>query len=249
VTVVFVHGNPETPAIWGPLLDVLDRSDALALALPGFGCPTPPGFEATKEAYTAWLVAELEAIGEPVDLVGHDWGGGFVLRVAMTRPDLLRSWVSDVAHLLHPDEIWHDIALLWQTPELGEASLAALLATPLDALSANYVALGIPQPIATELASAIDEQMAQCILTLYRSAIQPAMAQWGHDAEAAQTRPGLCIIPALDPFARDQNLAVEMAERLGAQIAHLPDQGHWWMLNAPQEAADILEEFWAGLPS
>jgi pimeloyl-ACP methyl ester carboxylesterase len=47
--------------------------------------------------YAAWLVAELEAVGEPVDLVGHDWGGGFTVRVVSLRPDLVRSWVSDAA--------------------------------------------------------------------------------------------------------------------------------------------------------
>ena len=50
-----------------------------------FGTPAPDGFGATKEEYTDWLVGELERLGEPVDLVGHDWGKGFVLRVARMR--------------------------------------------------------------------------------------------------------------------------------------------------------------------
>ena len=29
------------------------------------------------EEYAAWMAAELERLGGPVDLVGHDWGGGF----------------------------------------------------------------------------------------------------------------------------------------------------------------------------
>ena len=83
---VLVHGNPETPAVWDPLRRHLTRPDLVALQLPGFGVPAPAGFGATKEEYVAWLVGELEAIGEPVDLVGHDWGGGFVLRVATPGP-------------------------------------------------------------------------------------------------------------------------------------------------------------------
>jgi pimeloyl-ACP methyl ester carboxylesterase len=247
MTVVFVHGNPETPAIWGPLFNELDRDDVVALALPGFGCSLPNNFTPTKEGYVAWLVEQLEAIGHPVDLVGHDWGGGFALRVAMTRPDLLRSWVTDVAHLLHPDEVWHDVAVAWQTPNVGEAFFTQMLATPVEVREARYIALGIPEPTASQLVAAANERMAQCVLTLYRSAIQPAMVQWGHDAELAAARPGLCIIPALDPYARDQSFAVSMAVRMSAQIAHLPDQRHWWMLNAPQQAASILSKFWAGL--
>jgi len=94
MSVVFVHGVPETDAIWGAVLARLGRDDVVNLQLPGFGCPRPDGFEARKEDYVAWLVGELEALqGDgPVDLVGHDWGGGFVVRLVSTRPDLVRSW-------------------------------------------------------------------------------------------------------------------------------------------------------------
>ena len=34
---VLVHGNPETAAIWGPLIGALDRADAIVLSPPGFG--------------------------------------------------------------------------------------------------------------------------------------------------------------------------------------------------------------------
>ena len=36
MTVVLVHGNPETEAIWGPLVDALGRDDAVRLSPPGF---------------------------------------------------------------------------------------------------------------------------------------------------------------------------------------------------------------------
>ena len=41
VTVVLVHGNPETDAIWGPLVDALGRKDVVRLSPPGFGAPLP----------------------------------------------------------------------------------------------------------------------------------------------------------------------------------------------------------------
>ena len=75
---VFVHGNPETAAIWDLLIPALDRKDVLTLAPPGFGSPLPSGFNGTRLAYLEWLTKALEQIGEPVDLVGHDWGGGHV---------------------------------------------------------------------------------------------------------------------------------------------------------------------------
>ena len=72
--IVFVHGVPETAALWDKVRAQFD-DETVALSLPGFGCARPDGFSATKDAYAQWLVGELEQFDEPVDLVGHDWGG------------------------------------------------------------------------------------------------------------------------------------------------------------------------------
>jgi pimeloyl-ACP methyl ester carboxylesterase len=97
-----------------------------------------------------WLAAELESIGGPIDLVGHDWGGGHVLNVAMTRPDLIRTWVSDVPGVFDPDYVWHDLAQQWQTAEVGEAAvteLAAMSATDrADLLAASGMEAGARAP-------------------------------------------------------------------------------------------------------
>ena len=48
MTVVLLHGNPETPVIWEPLIAELDRTDVVTPQLPGFGCAVPEGFSAAK---------------------------------------------------------------------------------------------------------------------------------------------------------------------------------------------------------
>src|SRR5688500_1286567 len=123
---VFVHGNPETAAVWDPLLAELEdagaaRADLIRLSPPGFGAPVPAGFGATVSEYRDWLVDELARIPGPVDLVGHDWGGGHVLKSVMSRPDLVRSWVSDAIGIFDADYVWHELAQRWQTPGVGEA--------------------------------------------------------------------------------------------------------------------------------
>ena len=92
---VLVHGVPETHHVWDDLRAHLSRVHSVAVALPGFGNAMPAGFGATMNEYATWLIAELEAVGEPVDLVGHDWGGILTLRVASVRPDLVTRWVTD----------------------------------------------------------------------------------------------------------------------------------------------------------
>jgi pimeloyl-ACP methyl ester carboxylesterase len=93
--VVLVHGNPETPAIWDQMRKHLVSKDVVALTPPGFGAPVPEGFVATSDEYRDWLAAELRKLTGPIDLVGHDWGGGHVARIAMERPELIRSWTMD----------------------------------------------------------------------------------------------------------------------------------------------------------
>lgn len=90
--IVLVHGNPETSAIWDEMRKQLDRTDVIALSPPGFGAPVPEGFTATSDAYVGWLALEVQKLDSPVDLVGHDWGGGHVARLACSRPELIRSW-------------------------------------------------------------------------------------------------------------------------------------------------------------
>ena len=111
---VLVHGNPETAAIWGPLIGELDRADAVVLCPPGFGVPAPRSFDSSTTTYRDWLASQLELFRAPVDLVGHDWGGIHVAALAMSRPDLIRSWASDALGVFAPDYLWHPRAQVWQ---------------------------------------------------------------------------------------------------------------------------------------
>jgi pimeloyl-ACP methyl ester carboxylesterase len=244
---VLVHGNPETPALWGPLRSYLQRTDVITPQLPGFGVPAASGFGATKEEYVDWLVGEIEAVGEPVDLVGHDWGGGFVARLATLRPDLLRSWVIDVAGIFDPEYVWHDLAQLWQAPGGGEQWVADTLAAGPEARAQMYQTFGISPEVAKELADAFDEEMGRSILVLYRSAPKSALDEWAKDLEAAAARPGLVVIAAGDPFVGGQALAERSAGRMGARSEVLDGVGHWWMLEDPKRGAEVLERFWASV--
>src|SRR2546421_391922 len=179
---VFVHGVPETPALWDGLRAHLGRTDTVALQLPGFGCARPEGFGATKEDYVAWLEGELEALGPTgeVDLVGHDWGGGFVLRLVSERPELVRTWVSDAAGLGDVTFEWHEFAKLWQTPEAGEEFFRQQLAEPGEGRGGIFETFGVPHDAALAMGGWLDEAMAASILALYRSAVDVGK-EWGPD--------------------------------------------------------------------
>jgi pimeloyl-ACP methyl ester carboxylesterase len=241
--IVFVHGVPETAAIWTKIRSGIDRP-SVALSLPGFGCPRPEGFAATKDDYADWLLGQLDTIAGPIDLVGHDWGAGLVYRVATTHGDGLRSWVADIGNLAHPDYEWHVVGKLWQTPGDGEAFFETQSALEPEQRAPLYEAMGLSHDDALEMASAIDATMASCILALYRSALPNAHHDWG--PWTPTSAPGLVISPTEDPFG-DEAMAAEVAASLGARFAPIA-AGHFWPYQAPGEGVEILESFWASLP-
>jgi pimeloyl-ACP methyl ester carboxylesterase len=243
---VFVHGNPETAAIWGPLLAELRHPDTVTLSPPGFGAPVPAGFGATADEYAAWLASELERQGAPVDLVGHDWGAGHVVRIAMERPDLVRSWAMDIAGCFAPDYVWHDRAQVWQTPGAGEESVAAMASLSVTDRASMFESLGMTPDIARAVAEANDDTMGRCILSLYRSAAQPALARLG-ESLAAAARPGLVIIPTEDPYTGGEARARWSARQAKAEVAVLEGLGHWWMIQDPAAGAAELWKFWSSL--
>jgi pimeloyl-ACP methyl ester carboxylesterase len=247
MTVVLVHGNPETEAIWTELRKHLKADKVIALSPPGFGAPLPEGFGATSDDYVDWLAGELEKIDGPIDLVGHDWGGGHVMRLAASRPDLIRSWTIDIAGCFDPEYVWHDFAQIWQTPQAGEEAIRGMVDTPLEARTAQYESLGMTPQVAREVAAAMNEDMGRAILTLYRSAAQPAMSTWGKEAAKAKARPGLVLIPTEDHYTGGETLARRSAEAADAKVAVLQGLGHWWMCEDPKCGAEALNEFFATL--
>jgi pimeloyl-ACP methyl ester carboxylesterase len=247
MTVVLVHGNPETDAIWDPLVDALGRTDVVRLSPPGFGSPLPDDFPATYVAYRDWLEGELEGISEPIDLVGHDWGGGHVVNVVTHRPELVRSWASDVVGIFDPDYVWHDLAQVWQTAGDGEQLVDTMLGGTVEDRAARWAGLGIPSDIATSMAAAQGPEMGRAILLLYRSAAQPAIAEAGRALETAAAKPGLSILATEDTYVGSDAIRRRAAERAGARTEVLDGLGHWWMMEDPARGAAALTRFWETL--
>jgi pimeloyl-ACP methyl ester carboxylesterase len=245
MTVVFVHGVPETSAVWKGVRAHLG-GDTVALDLPGFGTPRPAGFGATKDEYARWLADALRRLDGPVDLVGHDWGAGFVVRVVTAHDVPLRSWAVDVAGVFHPDYVWHDIAQVWQTPGAGEEWTGATAAAGPAGRTGFLQGAGVPEADAAVMAAAYDETMGGCILDLYRSAVPNPYADWGRELSGPAPAPGLVLQPTADPFD-DPDRSAEVAARLGARTERLEGLGHWWMAQDPAAAADALRSFWGSL--
>ncbi len=237
---IFVHGVPDTHHVWDALRPRLSRDDVTAVDLPGFGSPVPDAWNATKEEYLDWLTAEVEKAGEPVDIVGHDWGALLTTRLVSLRPDLVRSWAVGGA-AIDDEYVWHDMARSWQTPGVGEQVMQAMSGA---ALEAGMAGAGVPAEHASVMANNVDDTMKDCILKLYRSAIDVGK-EWQPDSENID-RPGLLLWGGNDTYM-PVDFARKMAERTGSRLIVFDDVSHWWPLEKPAEAASALEEFWASV--
>lgn len=244
MTVAFVHGVPETAAIWDPLLDEFGRDDVVTLSPPGFGAPLPHDFEATSDGYADWLVGELERLDRPVDLVGHDWGGGHAMRAATKRPELVRRLVTDIAGTADMKYVWHDMAQVWQTPGEGEAVVAAMSEMPTDERVSMLTTAGMTEAGARACVEAGGDTMGTCILALYRSAVQPHMTLWGDQFAALDHRPDTLVVIAHDDhYTGGPDMARRVAQKWGAAVADLEGLGHWWMMQDPARGAAVLGNF------
>lgn len=244
MTILFFHGVPDTSHVWQPLIKALALGPGTYSApdMPGFGTPLPEGFSATKEAYLDWLVAQLEELNQrngPVDLIGHDWGAILAVRAATRRPDLIRSWTACNA-VPERDYRWHVNARIWQTPLLGELSMA--LSTP-GLLKSRLVRAGMPADIAAHETQHINGDMKRAILALYRSA-QDVSTQWGSDFDGLHTR-GLVVWGDEDPF-----MTIALARRF-CETTQIPlhieaGAGHWSIAERAETIAARLKPVFAG---
>jgi hypothetical protein len=169
------------------------------------------------------------------------------MRIAMERSDLIRSWAMDIAGCFSPDYVWHDLARVWQTEGAGEEFVAGTTPLPVADTAAMFESLGMTPEIARSVAEASDDAMGRCILALYRSAAQPAMARLGEQLGAAAARPGLVIIPTEDEYTGGEARARWTAEQAKADVAVLQGLGHWWMIQDPAAGAGALRAFWSSL--
>ncbi|MEH6694225.1 MAG: alpha/beta hydrolase [Hyphomonas sp.] len=241
--ILFVHGVPDTPFLWQPLIKALGlKPDQwIAPALPGFGCPVPDGFSCTKEAYADWLIAQMEAAGEPVNIVGHDWGALLTLRACSMRPDLVESWCVTNA-VIDSQYSGHRMARMWATPLLGELVMRGMRDSA--RLSAALIEGGLPAAIAAHEAPLVDKTMRQSILKLYRSARGLRFSGDWEDDLANLPSKGQLYWGENDPFV-NLSVAQRFAKNWKVPLHVEPDAGHWACAEHPGSFALVLKEFWA----
>jgi pimeloyl-ACP methyl ester carboxylesterase len=90
---LFVHGLEGSSRNWTDLVDLLrSRLACEAMDLPGFGdSPPRPDGRYSIAALAQTVIALIGKYGKPVHLIGNSLGGAVCVKVAATRPELIRT--------------------------------------------------------------------------------------------------------------------------------------------------------------
>ena len=238
---VFLHGVPDTPHIWQPLLNELGM-DIETPALPGFVKPPPHNFDCSKEAYAQWFITYLEYIYStegPINVVGHDWGALIVLRAASLRPELFHSWVVSGA-LIEESYRGHLVAKIWATPIFGEIFMATV---PRFMMKRTFIRSGLSNAIAIKEANAWRKHMKLSILKLYRSARGLKIdGSWLTDLKNLP-RKGLLIWGSHDPYV-PVSIAHRFSDKHNIPLHIVDGSGHWVLTEDADKTAKLIHQFW-----
>jgi pimeloyl-ACP methyl ester carboxylesterase len=132
-----------------------------------------------------------------------------------------------------------------QTAGAGEQWFRDQFALPIDERAATFERFGVPRGRARDLAAGMDPTMGECILALYRSALDVGR-EWAPAIRNIRT-PGLVVVATDDPFVTNPGGAERTAAACGAKTERLEGLGHCWALQDPKRSADVLARFWASL--
>lgn len=101
-TFVLVHGSWHGAWCWQLLIPMLEAYGHRVYApdLPGHGADQTPVAAISQDSYVTTVTDLLDAIAEPVVLVGHSMGGMVISQAAERRPDAIAALVYLAAFLL-----------------------------------------------------------------------------------------------------------------------------------------------------
>ncbi|WP_307845624.1 alpha/beta fold hydrolase [Planomonospora sp. ID67723] len=243
-TVVLVHGYPDDHRIWeGVAAELAGRFHVVAYDVRGAGASDRPR---GREPYVlSRLVSDLRAVadavrpGEPVHLVGHDWGSIQGWEAVCTAPDRFASYTSVSGPSL--DHVGH-----W----MREASP---LRTLRQVLSSWYIGF-FRLPLLPELAwrsglgglllslaerhRPSSRHDAVAGLELYRANVRPRLRR---PLERRTGVPVQLVIPARDAYVTPEAAETALRWAPGARVRRVRAR-HWLPATHPALLARLVAE-------
>lgn len=258
--VLFLHGFPQTRALWDPVVDHLSGITAVTADLRGYGASWTPEAGADSAAYSFRAMGEdmfalMRALGhDRFHLVGHDRGARVAYRMARDDPD--RALSLTLMDILPTD----DLVAAWDYPVSKAYFHWSYLAQPapfpermIAADPDHFFEACLLGWGGAELADfpAIDTYRAawrrpESIAGMchdYRAGVGIDLTHDAADAGRVLDLPALVLWGADGVMARHFDVGAIWAKRLSRMQGDAIPGGHFFVDTTPRQVADVLQEF------
>lgn len=261
-TVLLVHGYPDTQAVWdGVVAELADDFQVVTYDTRGIGASRGPLFKAgyTLDLLADDLLAVADAVvpGQPLHLVGHDWGS-IQAWEAVTRSDSAErflSYTSISGPCLDHAATWTRASTKKPTPKTLARSLKQALASwyivvfhlPVAPRAAWRLGLAKHWPrivrategTRVEPAPTLAKDGAKGVL-YYRANMLPKLR---HPEERRTTVPVQVLTPTRDRYVTPALAATAPAPWVDRLYVRAVEGGHWIVVKNPALVADRVREF------
>lgn len=242
--VIYLHGAPDTHAMWLPVMARLDaHARNIAIDLPGFGESTLSAAFSLSLDNMADVVRDLlDAlhIDAPVALVMTDFGAHYGMAFAAKYPERVRGLAISNANFFH-DYGWHGFAKLYRVPLLGELLMSSA-SRSIMAKTLRQVAPALPDEyIDSSYGPGFGSaRVRKTMLRMYRERDPQDFVGWEDKLLAVlKQKPSVVLWGDKDPF-----ITPAYADRyVGAEVHHFTDNSHWLALEAPEKYAVVLQDW------
>jgi len=236
--VVALHSSASNASQWdGLIADLSERHDVFAYDLPGYGKdPQQDGTNAGLDALAEPVLDKIAKLGEPVHLVGHSFGGGVAIKIALARPDLVVSLTlyEPAAFTLLEGPRQSDRSLLDGLKHVKSTLTAAIAEGCPEKGMQAFVDFWNGNGAWEKMSEGLRHKLAQLAGTVARdfSAIFAETLTTGDLAKL--TMPTLLMMGMDSPAVAQRATAMLVEKMPRTELAMLPGLGHMAPVFAPQ---------------
>ncbi len=229
--VVALHASASSSDQWKPLiLDLASHFTVEAFDLPGYGAAPScdDGSDAGRTNSADTVLRNIERIGTPVHLVGHSTGAGIAIKVALMRPDLVRSltlYEPTVFHLLNDADPQNQryyqqiqLVLTQLATAAAEGDAFGGMKRLLDFWSGDTFWTALSEPAQQKIAAMIPQVLADMDTELAET--------WSLADLDALTMPTLVMMGLESPQASQQATSMLAKGLPNSRLALLPELDH-----------------------